>query len=42
MVVLALQMTHRAYALETGNIVLQGKASELANHPRVREACLGA
>jgi len=40
--VLALQVAHRAYVLETGNIVLQGKASELANHPRVREAYLGA
>jgi branched-chain amino acid transport system ATP-binding protein len=40
--VLALQVAHRAYVLETGNIVLQGKASDLANHPRVREAYLGA
>jgi branched-chain amino acid transport system ATP-binding protein len=40
--VLALQVAHRAYVLETGNIVLQGNANELANHPRVREAYLGA
>jgi branched-chain amino acid transport system ATP-binding protein len=40
--VLALQVAHRAYVIETGRIVLEGAASELANHPRVREAYLGA
>ena len=40
--VLALQVAHRAYVIENGSIVLDGAAKELANHPRVREAYLGA
>ncbi len=40
--VLALEVAHRAYVIETGNIVLEGSAADLATHPRVREAYLGA
>jgi branched-chain amino acid transport system ATP-binding protein len=40
--VLALEVAHRAYVIENGQIVLDGAARELANHPRVREAYLGA
>jgi branched-chain amino acid transport system ATP-binding protein len=40
--VLALEVAHRAYVIENGHIVLDGGARELANHPRVREAYLGA
>ena len=37
----ALEIASRAYVLETGNIVMQGKASELANNEKVRRAYLG-
>jgi len=37
----ALQRAHRAYILETGNIVKGAKASDLLNDPAVREAYLG-
>lgn len=37
----ALQMAHRAYVLETGNLVLEGPGSELLTSPKVREAYLG-
>ena len=40
--VLALEVAKRAYVIENGRIVLDGPARELANHPRVREAYLGA
>ena len=40
--VLALEVARRAYVIENGHIVLDGPARELANHPRVREAYLGA
>ncbi|BBK32755.1 amino acid/amide ABC transporter ATP-binding protein 2 (HAAT family) [Stella humosa] len=40
--VLALEVAHRAYVIENGHIVLEGPARELARHPRVREAYLGA
>ncbi|MCC7275394.1 MAG: ABC transporter ATP-binding protein [Alphaproteobacteria bacterium] len=40
--VLALEVAHRAYVIENGHIVLEGPARELADHPRVREAYLGA
>ncbi|MEI7785433.1 MAG: ABC transporter ATP-binding protein, partial [Betaproteobacteria bacterium] len=33
---------HRAYVLELGRLVLEGKASELASDPRMAEAYLGA
>jgi branched-chain amino acid transport system ATP-binding protein len=38
----ALRLAHRAYVLETGRIVLEGRAPDLANDPQVREAYLGA
>src|SRR5262249_51714679 len=37
----ALNHSHRAYVLETGNIVLEGTSKELAVDARVREAYLG-
>ena len=37
----ALQRAHRAYILETGNVVKEAKASDLLNDPAVREAYLG-
>ena len=39
---MALRLAHRACLLETGNLVLEGAASELLSNPRVREAYLGA
>ena len=39
---LALRLAHRAAVLETGRIVLTGSGAELLDHPRVREAYLGA
>jgi branched-chain amino acid transport system ATP-binding protein len=38
---LALEVAHRAYILETGEIILSGPASELRHHPQVMEAYLG-
>jgi len=38
---LALEVAHRAYILETGEIALQGPASELRHHPQVLAAYLG-
>lgn len=37
----ALKLAHRAYVMETGQIVLSGVADDLAEDPRVREAFLG-
>lgn len=37
----ALKHSHRAYVMETGNIVLEGTSEQLAIDPRVREAYLG-
>lgn len=39
---MALGIANRAYVLETGNIVLQGPACELANNEEVKKAYLGA
>jgi len=39
---LALQIAHYAYVLQTGRIVMQGPAAELARNPKIREAYLGA
>ncbi len=39
---MALSIASRAYVLEHGHVVLEGKAAELLDHPRVREAYLGA
>ncbi len=38
---MALAISHRGYVLETGSVILEGKASDLANNERVREAYLG-
>jgi branched-chain amino acid transport system ATP-binding protein len=38
---LALEVAHRAYILETGEIALNGPASELRRHPQVLAAYLG-
>jgi branched-chain amino acid transport system ATP-binding protein len=38
---MALSIAHRAYVLETGEIVLSGDAKELARNPEVRKAYLG-
>jgi len=38
----ALKIADAAYVLETGRVVLQGSGAELLDHPRVREAYLGA
>ena len=37
----ALSIADRAYVLETGNIVLEGKASELLNNDSIKKAYLG-
>jgi branched-chain amino acid transport system ATP-binding protein len=37
----ALKHSDRAYVLETGTVILEGPAAEIATHPRVREAYLG-
>jgi branched-chain amino acid transport system ATP-binding protein len=37
----ALKHSDRGYVLETGEVVLEGTASEIASNPRVREAYLG-
>lgn len=38
---MALSIAHKAYVLETGNVVLQGDAKELARSEEVRKAYLG-
>jgi branched-chain amino acid transport system ATP-binding protein len=38
---LALEVAHRAYILETGEIVLSGPAADLRRHPQVLKAYLG-
>jgi branched-chain amino acid transport system ATP-binding protein len=38
---MALEVAHRAYILETGEIALTGPSAELRHHPQVREAYLG-
>ena len=37
----SLRLANRAYVLENGHIVLQGKGADLLDDPRVREAYLG-
>ena len=37
----ALEISHRAYVLETGRIVLEGPAQDLIHHDHVRAAYLG-
>ena len=38
---LALKFAHRAYVLDTGEIVMEGNAAELAENPEVQKAYLG-
>jgi len=38
---LALSMAHRAYVMESGEITLQGDATDLLHDERVRKAYLG-
>jgi branched-chain amino acid transport system ATP-binding protein len=38
---LALQIAHRGYVLQTGRIVLEGKAADLLTDARIRDAYLG-
>ncbi len=38
---MALSISHRAYVLETGRIVLSGNAKEVADNPQVKSAYLG-
>jgi branched-chain amino acid transport system ATP-binding protein len=38
---MALGLAHRGYVLETGSIVLQGKAADLANDESVKKAYMG-
>src|SRR2546425_4091500 len=38
---MALAISERGYVLETGSIILQGRARDLVNNDRVREAYLG-
>jgi branched-chain amino acid transport system ATP-binding protein len=38
---MALEIAHRAFVLDTGEITLSGTAQTLADDPRVREAYLG-
>jgi len=38
---MALEVAHRAYVLETGNIILEGLADEVAKNPKVIKAYLG-
>jgi branched-chain amino acid transport system ATP-binding protein len=37
----ALAVAHRAYVLETGNVVLSGTGQDLLTDPKVKEAYLG-
>jgi len=39
---LALKFSQRGYVLETGNLVLEGKADELLENPEVQQAYLGS
>jgi branched-chain amino acid transport system ATP-binding protein len=38
---MALSISHRAYVLETGRVVLSGNAKEVAENPQVKSAYLG-
>ncbi len=38
---MALNIADRGYVIETGNISMEGKASDLANDPKVKQAYLG-
>ncbi|HWL27638.1 MAG TPA: ABC transporter ATP-binding protein [Burkholderiaceae bacterium] len=38
---LALEITHRGYVLESGQVILQGRSADLLDDPKVRAAYLG-
>lgn len=38
----ALKISHRAYVIETGNVILEGKGLDLLNNDQVRQSYLGA
>jgi branched-chain amino acid transport system ATP-binding protein len=38
---MALEIAHRAYVLQTGQVVLSGAAAQLRQDPLIREAYLG-
>jgi branched-chain amino acid transport system ATP-binding protein len=38
---MALKLAHRAYVLEVGRVLLQGKTADLANDPMIKKAYLG-
>ena len=38
---IALRYAHRAYVMETGRIVMEGTAGDLASNPEVQKAYLG-
>lgn len=38
---MALRLAHQAYVLETGSVVLEGKASDLIHDEHIRKAYLG-
>jgi len=38
---LGLEFSHRAYVLETGRVVKEGKSADLAGDPGIRKAYLG-
>lgn len=38
---IALKNAHRGYVLETGNIVLEGSAKDLAQNEKIKKAYLG-
>jgi len=38
---LALEVSHDAYVLETGSLLLSGPAGEVLENPKVKEAYLG-
>ena len=38
---LALRIAHYAYVVQTGRIILQGEAAEMARNPKIRDAYLG-
>jgi branched-chain amino acid transport system ATP-binding protein len=37
----ALQIAHRGYVMETGNLVIEGTADELRNNPEIQKSYLG-
>lgn len=38
---MVLELSHRAYVMETGSIVLTGESKDLINNPKIKEAYLG-